>query len=232
MPKRGKLKFSGGKYPRKPRNLSQKTRKGRILKKLVPKLKKLELNSTNSKPNCKKMHLDCTRKPNLSVSYGLKVKNKTIRVLFDSESSGGHFLVKKGTIKHISVVRRDIPQSWGTSNGTFDTDKLGDIEILFVEYSTSKKVCLQLDIVDYFPREEAPMYDFIIGKQTLHDLGLVSDFKEKKKNEICLLTRNVTNLQFKPNITRALRHNTCLAQEPINTHNATKRVVKILDTKY
>jgi hypothetical protein len=32
---------------RKPRDLSQKMRKGRILKKLAPESKKLELNSTN-----------------------------------------------------------------------------------------------------------------------------------------------------------------------------------------
>jgi hypothetical protein len=45
--------------------------------------------------------------------------------------------------------------------------------------------------------------------------------------------RNVTNLQFKGNITRVLRQNTCLAQELISTRSATnKRVVKILDAKY
>jgi hypothetical protein len=57
------------------------------------------------------------------------------------------------------------------------------------------------------------MYDLIIGKQTLQDLGVVLDFKEKtiqRIDEILLLMRNITNLQFKPSITRALRHNTCL----------------------
>ncbi len=37
---------------------------------------------------------------------------------------------------------------------------------------------------------------------------------------------------LKPNITRALRQNTCFAQEPISTHSATKHVVEILDAKY
>jgi hypothetical protein len=68
---------------------------------------------------------------------------------------------------------------WGTSNGIFKTDKVGDIEISFVEYSANKKVCLQLDIVDYSPGEQAPMHDHKIGKQILHDLGVVLDFKEK-----------------------------------------------------
>ncbi len=44
--------------------------------------------------------------------------------------------------------------------------------------------------------------------------------------------RNITNLQLKPSVTRALRHNTCQAQEPVSTRNATKRVIEILDAKY
>ncbi len=72
-----------------------------------------------------------------------------------------------------------VPQSWGTSNGTFVTDKVGNIEISFVEYSTSKKVCLQPDIVEYSLGEQAPMYDLIIGKQTMHNLGVKLDFQEK-----------------------------------------------------
>jgi hypothetical protein len=44
--------------------------------------------------------------------------------------------------------------------------------------------------------------------------------------------RNIVNLQLKPRITRALRENTCFAQEPISTCSITKRMVKILDAKY
>ena len=40
-----------------------------------------------------------------------------------------------------------VPQLWGTSNGTFVTDKVGDIEISFWEYSNNEKVHLQPDIV-------------------------------------------------------------------------------------
>jgi hypothetical protein len=44
--------------------------------------------------------------------------------------------------------------------------------------------------------------------------------------------RNITNLQHKPRITRALGKNSCFAQEPNSTRSATKLVVTILDTKY
>jgi hypothetical protein len=116
-------------------------------------------------------------------------------------------------------VKRVVPQSWGTSNGTFVTDRVGNIEISFVEYSASKKVCLQLDIVEYSPGDQAPMYDLIIGKQTMHNIGVKLDFQEKTItiDDILLPMRNIPNLQLKPRITRALRENSCFAQEPIST---------------
>jgi hypothetical protein len=78
------------------------------------------------------------------------------------------------------------------------------------------------------------MYDLIIGKQTMHDLGVKLDFQEKTItiDEILLPMRNTANLQLRPSITRALRENTCFAQEPISTCRATKRMVKILAAKY
>ncbi len=66
-------------------------------------------------------------------------------------------------------MKQVVPQLWGTSNGTFVTDRVGNIKISFVEYSARKKVCLQLDIVEYSPGDQAPMYDLIIGKQMMHD---------------------------------------------------------------
>ncbi len=71
--------------------------------------------------------------PDPSVSSGLKVKNKTIRVLLDSGSSGDLLFMKKGSSKRMFVVKRVVPQSWGTTDGTLVTDRVGDIEIFFVE---------------------------------------------------------------------------------------------------
>jgi hypothetical protein len=129
--------------------------------------------------NSKNIRSDCTKTPDPSVSSGLYVKKKTIRVLLNSGSSGDLLFMKKGSSKSISVVKRVVPQSWGTSNGTFVTDRVGDIEISFVEYLASKSVCLQPDIVEYGLGDQAPMYDLIIGKQTMHDLGVKIDFQEK-----------------------------------------------------
>ncbi len=151
------------------RSLSLKSRKGCIPKKLASKSKKLELNRTNLKLISKKTHSDCAKAPDPSVSSGLCVKNKTIRVLLNSRSSGDLLFIKKEPSKCISIVKQVVPQSWGTSNGTLVTDRVGNIEISFVEYSASKKVRLQPDIVEYSPGDQAPMYDLIIGKQTMHN---------------------------------------------------------------
>ncbi len=216
------------------RNLSSKTSKGPLPKKLAPKLKKLELNSNSLKAEKQKPCPDCAKKPDPSVSYGLKVKNKTIRLLLDSGSSGDFLFMRKGPVNAFLLQSGLSFSHGGTSNVTSITDKVDDIEISFVEYLASKKVRFQLDIVEYSPGDQASMYDLIIGKQTMHDLGVVLDFKEKTIHidEILLSSRNIANLQLKPSITRALRHNTCLTQEPISTRGATKRVVEILDAKY
>ncbi len=99
------------------RNLSQKSRKGWMPKKLAPKSKKLELNSTNLMLNSKNTLSDCAVEPDLGNSSGLYVKNETIRVLLDSGSSGDLLFLKKGSSKCISVVKRVVPQLWGTWYG-------------------------------------------------------------------------------------------------------------------
>ncbi len=109
------------------RSLTQKSRKGQIPKKLAPKSKKLELNCTNLELKSKKTCSDCAKAHDPSVSSGLKVKNKTIRILLDSGSSGDLLFMKKGSSKRISVVKQVVPQLWDTSNGTFITNRVGDI---------------------------------------------------------------------------------------------------------
>ena len=118
---------------RRLRNLSQKSRKGRIPKTLASILKKLELNCTNLELISKRTRSYCAKMPDPSVSSGLKVKHKTIRVLVDSGSSGDLLFMKKGSSKCIPIVKRVVPQLWGTSNGTSVTDRVGNIEISFVE---------------------------------------------------------------------------------------------------
>ncbi len=187
------------------------------------------------------MHHKGLGEPNNDASKGIIVKTRTIRVLLDTGSSGDLLFIRKGSYKDILCVRRNVPQSWGTSNGTFQTKKVGDINISFVEYSASKSVHLTPDIVEYDAGANAPMHDLIIGKQTLHGIGAVLDFKDRSitiDNIILPIMRDIANLQLEPSITRILRqssaHNVCLAQEPVSTKDGdgTKRVIEILYGKY
>jgi hypothetical protein len=80
------------------RSLSQKSRNGQIPKKLASKLKKLDLTRTNLMLNSKNTCSDCAKTPDPSISSGLYLKNKTIRVLLDSGSSGDLLFMKKGQV--------------------------------------------------------------------------------------------------------------------------------------
>ncbi len=73
----------------------------------------------------------------------------------------------------------------------------------------------------------------MIGKQTMHNLGVKSDFQERTITiDKILPMRNIANLQLKPRITRSLRENTCFVQDPISTRSETKRLVKVLVAAY
>ncbi len=140
-------------------------------------------------------------------SERLIMKQKTIRVLLDTGSSGDLLFVRKESQKYIPTTKRAVSQSWGTSNGTFKTNKVSEVTLSFVEYSLSKSIHLTPDIVEYKAGATAPLYDLIISKQTLHEIGAVLDFKEKTitMDNILLPMRNITtNLQLKPSVTRAL----------------------------
>ncbi len=114
--------------------------------------------------------------------------------------------MKKGSNKYIPIINRAVPESWSTFNGTFKIKKVGEIKLFFVNDSASKKVHLRPDIVEYTQGGPKPLYDLIIGKQTLHDIGTVLNFKERTItiDDILLSMQNINNLQLKPSISRAL----------------------------
>jgi hypothetical protein len=73
-----------------------------------------------------------------------------------------------------------VPKTWHTLNGDFQTKGKGDIQLKFFQYSNSKRVHLQPDIVEYDGvTVERSLFDLILGTNTMDELGIILNFKQK-----------------------------------------------------
>jgi hypothetical protein len=80
-----------------------------------------------------------------------------------------------------------------------------------------------------------PVFDLIIGCNSMEKLGIVMDFKAKSItiDEIILPTiRSIANLTDKSKVKEAWTISNALAHEPISMELATQRAVAILDANY
>jgi hypothetical protein len=103
------------------KNSQFKTKTGQFKTKTANKSAVLTETRSKSKQKIARSRQNRAGKYDKGDSYQLIVKNKTIRVLLDSGSSGDLLFMKKRASKHIPAIKRAVPQSWGTSNGTFVT---------------------------------------------------------------------------------------------------------------
>ena len=104
----------------------------------------------------------------------------------------------------------------------------------FFEYSNSKEFLITPDVVEYDKKKMTkPMYDLILGCQTMKELGIVLDFRTKEItiDEIILPMRDINSLTTSK-LESTWTVNNSMAQEPHSTQEATQRVVHILDAKY
>ena len=103
---------------------------------------------------------------------------------------------EKGTPKCFPYSARLVPKSWCTSNGTFHTEGKGNLELQFFEYSHSKTVTLQPDIVEYDDDSDKPTFDLIIGVDSMQEFGIILNFKEQviTIDDDTLPMRDITNL--------------------------------------
>ena len=96
----------------------------------------------------------------------------TWRILFDSGSDGDLLFIPKGSSKkQIPYCTRTIAQNWRTSNGHFSTDRIADLELIFPEYSHSKRIKVAPDMVYLHEGDPEPLYDVIIGTESMHHMG-------------------------------------------------------------
>jgi hypothetical protein len=132
----------------------------------------------------------------------------------------------------LSYLKRLVPQSWNTLNGTIQMWCKARVELKFFKYSDGKRYHVEPDVVKY-NTDSKPQYDLILGTVIMKEFGIILNFRDKMItiDEIILPMRNINNLQGS-SILQALRHNHSLAMEPQSTQDATKRATQILDAKY
>ena len=173
-------------------------------------------------------------KQKIEHSARCRSSNKVIQVLLDSGSDGDLMFHEKGTPMHFPYLTRQVPNSWCTSNGSFLTKGRSEVSLKFFEYSNSKEFLVTPDVVEYDKKKMTrPMYDLILGCQTMKELGIVLDFRTKEItiDEIILPMRDINSLTTSK-LESTWTVNNSMAQEPHSTQEATQRVVHILDAKY
>jgi hypothetical protein len=70
------------------------------------------------------------------------------------------FFMKKGNLPYLT---RQVPCSWHTSNGVFNTKGRGKLLIRFFEYSNSTEFLAEPDVYEYDQTMGKPVFDLIIG---------------------------------------------------------------------
>ena len=90
-----------------------------------------------------------------------------------SGSDGDLMFRKIGAKDYVPYYPQSIPQICHTSNEIFCSENQGDLELVFPEFFDSRRIRINLDIVQYDPRDPAPMFDLIIGTETMSDLGII-----------------------------------------------------------
>ncbi len=155
-----------------------------------------------------------------------------MRVLLDSGYDGDLVFVNKDKPMLLPSSKSLVPQSWNTLNGMIQTKHKAGLELNFFEYSDRKRFFVEPDILKYSENNK-PQYDIILGTKTMKELGIILDFKAKMitVDVVKLPMQNINYLQG-TSMLRVLKLNHSLAMEPHSTHDATKHVTRILDTKY
>ena len=81
-------------------------------------------------------------------------------------------------MKNIPYEKRHAAETWQSSNGTFKTTQVGNLEMMFPAFSESKIFAICPDIVIIDKSDQELMLHLILGIKTLAKVGIVLDFQE------------------------------------------------------
>ncbi len=93
-------------------------------------------------------------------------------------------------------------KSWYTSNRRFQTNGRANLRAKLFDYSTSREYFIQCDVVEYKDPMDKPGFDFILGSNTMKELGIVLDFQTKEitLDEISLPMRDINKFSTRAQI--------------------------------
>ena len=101
------------------------------------------------------------------------------QTLLDSGSDGDLLFITKEQLKNIPYEKRYAAEKWQTSTGTFKTTLVGNLDIMFPAFSRSKIFSVQADIVIVPESNRDPLFNLILGIDTLAKFDTVLDFKNE-----------------------------------------------------
>ena len=99
------------------------------------------------------------------------------RTLLDSGSDGDLLFTTTRQMKKIPSKKRYTAKTWQTLNETFKTTHVGNLEIIFPAFSKSKIFVICPDIVIVDKSDTEPVFDLILGIETLAKFGTVLDLQ-------------------------------------------------------
>ncbi len=98
-----------------------------------------------------------------------------IKVLLNSGLGVDLYFLHKGKDTPFPYLTRQVPKSWHTSNGSFQTNGRANIKVKFFNYLASKEYFIQPDVMEYKNPMDKPGFDLILGSNTMKELGIVLD---------------------------------------------------------
>jgi hypothetical protein len=91
-------------------------------------------------------------------------KKQIVRVLLENNSDGGLVFVNKDKPMLLPYSKRQVPQSWNTSNGISQTKRKARVELNFLDYSDNKRYYSEPDVAEC-RKDSKLQYGLILGNK-------------------------------------------------------------------
>lgn len=156
-------------------------------------------------------------------------KSRPLVLLLDSGADDDIIFLPDDELRGYNVTPLAHPNVWSTSNGKFETDEIAQLNFVLPEFSQSKVMSCTAD-VRRIKDKRSVQYDAIIGIKTLHEWGVLLNFRDRLLDIDGIARPMKHKDDFKDRQQLYNIYNE--ATEPLCTKEETARTVRILDANY